>query len=414
MKISVTNLALAVAVLLPSLDAFSVSQWTRKYKTNCQTCHTQFPRLNYYGEKFMRNGYQDPDADEADGGTLGKKTYGNVDIGRLEDIFGVRINFSPISYESKGLEFNGKKKGKFSVGDPTWIQFFTAGTITKNISFFDEFEVSATDKEVHHGWFKLGFHNIANSNGLVNIQVGKISPSDFTAYSNRLRILPEYTGKVDKITTSEGKGEEPSSTTGGQFAAQYYGYKGPMTWALGVGNGSTGSKDSKNKNEDLNSWVALRYFTPEDNAFEGSALSFLYYMGTDSKDTKTQQIKNKFVRLQPAFNIRFMDFDVMLQYQMTEEDNYALSATAKKEKYNGYGLIVSYLWDSWIHLAAQYDKVNYDSSDIDKQKGVETAVGHVGFLVKENVNLILTHEQEMKKKGDDQNNKTYMTVRSMF
>ena len=36
-------------------NAYAVAQWSRKYKTSCTTCHTSFPRLNYYGERFMKN-----------------------------------------------------------------------------------------------------------------------------------------------------------------------------------------------------------------------------------------------------------------------------------------------------------------------------------------------------------------------
>jgi len=52
--------------------ANATSQWARKYKTSCSTCHNAFPRLNYYGERFMLNGYQDPDAESPDGGVLAK------------------------------------------------------------------------------------------------------------------------------------------------------------------------------------------------------------------------------------------------------------------------------------------------------------------------------------------------------
>ena len=54
-------------VLVFAEPLFATAQWSRKYKTPCTTCHTVFPRLNWYGEQFKWNGYQDPDQDEADG-----------------------------------------------------------------------------------------------------------------------------------------------------------------------------------------------------------------------------------------------------------------------------------------------------------------------------------------------------------
>ena len=55
-----------------SQPLLAISQWSRKYKVSCTTCHTVFPRLNWYGEQFKWNGYQDPDKDEPDGDETGK------------------------------------------------------------------------------------------------------------------------------------------------------------------------------------------------------------------------------------------------------------------------------------------------------------------------------------------------------
>ena len=82
-------LFLAVGLIVfAATDAFAVSQWSRKYGVNCMTCHSTFPRLNAYGEEFLRNGYQDPDSDQADGGTLGKKQMGDrLSVGRVQNWF---------------------------------------------------------------------------------------------------------------------------------------------------------------------------------------------------------------------------------------------------------------------------------------------------------------------------------------
>ncbi len=57
-------------------DASAITQWSRKYKVQCSLCHTVVPRINYYGERFMRNGYQMPDTQ--DGDETGKIHSGNV------------------------------------------------------------------------------------------------------------------------------------------------------------------------------------------------------------------------------------------------------------------------------------------------------------------------------------------------
>src|SRR3990172_8155644 len=57
----VTLAALTVAGFVGAPEAGAVSQWSRKYQVACAVCHTVVPRINYYGERFMRNGYQLPD-----------------------------------------------------------------------------------------------------------------------------------------------------------------------------------------------------------------------------------------------------------------------------------------------------------------------------------------------------------------
>lgn len=45
-------------------DANAVPPFARKYKTNCQTCHTAFPKLNPFGLAFRASGYRFPGGDD--------------------------------------------------------------------------------------------------------------------------------------------------------------------------------------------------------------------------------------------------------------------------------------------------------------------------------------------------------------
>ncbi|MDP2600201.1 MAG: hypothetical protein Q8P84_05640, partial [Deltaproteobacteria bacterium] len=95
-------LALLVFLAVPVKKAEATAQWTRKYKVNCQTCHTAFPRLTYFGEKFQRNGYQMPDTE--DGDETGKEEISkNLFIDTVNDFFGVRMSVSPATIVTNGL-----------------------------------------------------------------------------------------------------------------------------------------------------------------------------------------------------------------------------------------------------------------------------------------------------------------------
>ncbi len=55
---------IVLVVLAPSV-AKALPVFARRYQTSCSTCHSQFPKLNPFGEAFRRNGYQFPAGGDA-------------------------------------------------------------------------------------------------------------------------------------------------------------------------------------------------------------------------------------------------------------------------------------------------------------------------------------------------------------
>ena len=51
-------------VLMPAPKAVAIPAFARKYQTSCQTCHSNFPELNDFGEAFKKNGFKFPKDDE--------------------------------------------------------------------------------------------------------------------------------------------------------------------------------------------------------------------------------------------------------------------------------------------------------------------------------------------------------------
>ncbi|MEE9215424.1 MAG: hypothetical protein V3U54_11655, partial [Thermodesulfobacteriota bacterium] len=108
-------------------EANATSQWARKYKTSCSTCHNAFPRLNYYGERFMLNGYQDPDAGNPDGSVLAKRKINeNLSLENLSNHLGVRLNLTPVQIKTDKLMVNDEKQTETTFGNPNWFQLFFA------------------------------------------------------------------------------------------------------------------------------------------------------------------------------------------------------------------------------------------------------------------------------------------------
>jgi hypothetical protein len=233
-----------LAMTMFASDASAVSQFSRKYDLPCSMCHTKFPRLNYFGERFMMNGFQIPEEDP-DGDTAAK-TEINDDLfmDRVGNWFGARLNVDFVRYKPQELVLAGEKEGQLGFGSPNWLQFFVAGSIYKNVSIFIENEFK--HDSFHFSWYHVGFHNIGGSEA-VNFQVGNLSPVDFASYSNRLRINAPVKGDVFNVTATGGAASTANggfgtaadglSVSGSRPGIQYYGHGGQFVWWAGASPG---------------------------------------------------------------------------------------------------------------------------------------------------------------------------------
>jgi len=350
--LGVTFFFVATLFLIFPRDAEAVSQWARKYKVDCTTCHTAFPRLNHFGEKFIQTGFQWPD-DEPDGDTAGKdKLSDDLFIAKVGNWFGARLSLTPLLYKTNNLTIDGETENSLNIGNPNWLQFFVAGTIFKNVSIFieQEFEVDGSK----FSWFHLFFTNLADT--YVNFQVGKLSPVDFTPYPDRLRMWQK--SDVLNVKSSGGEGQNSVTIRQSRPGIQYYGYKGPLLWFAGIDNG----KDSSDLDRQKNYWAGLRAELPfkGKSKFEGSSAGFHYYSGTDTADSATARIENNFSRYTFSLNARYLEnVDVQAVYQIGKDDNYSLAVDPVEAEFRGLTISAAY-WTYPLYFILQYDQINSD------------------------------------------------------
>jgi hypothetical protein len=336
-----------------SRDAEALSQWARKYQVSCVACHTSFPRLNYFGEKFMRNGFQWP-GDEPDGDRAGKeKLSEDLFIDKVGHWLGARLSFTPLDYRTNNRIENGKSEDSLDVGNPNWLQLFVGGSIFKNVSIFIEQEFESDGSKF--SWFHLYFTNLAKT--YANFQVGKLSPVDFSSFSDRLRIWQK--SDVLNVKSSGGLGENSVTIRQSRPGVQYYGYSGPLILYAGVDNG----KDASDTDLEKNYWVGLRLEVPDmaKSRFGGSSAGFHVYSGTDAANTATARVENEFMRYTISANARYEKSDVQLVYQIGEDENYDLASTPVKRNFQGFTVVGAYLTLPW-YFVLQYDQI--DSDDI--------------------------------------------------
>lgn len=365
--------------------AEATSQWAKKYKTPCTACHTVFPRLSYYGEKFLLNGYQDPDNAEPDGNKMKKRINENLVVDRVSNLLGFRLNVTPIKIEEKKLDLAGDEKSRVTIGDANWIQLFVAGSLFKNVSFFTEMQFD--DDNFHFSWWSVGFHNIGETTAL-NLKVGNLSPLDYGSHSNRLRIFAPIKNSVYGIKTANGSGDDSVSISGSRPAIQYFGYSGPLVWWAGV---SPGSKAS-DVNDKLFTWAGLRMEVTQDREsdFEGSSVTLWAFQGDDGKlidatDSSAAVYRTSTSkRYQLAGNLRYQKIDVQASYVWGDDDDGDLS-TAAEDKFEFTGIAVQ---AAYFIKSKWYPAVSYDRVEQDKGAGsvvtTHTITPALSYLVMEN------------------------------
>ncbi len=369
-------------------EAGAVSQFSREYGEPCSTCHSIFPRLNYYGERFLRNGYQNPDEAEGDGDTVGMKALGEggrLTLGKVENWLGARLNITPLRIQTNSLdiESNDSKETKLTIGNPNWLQLFVAGSLFKNVSIFIENEFLKDGFEFN--WYYLGFHNLVGN--YVNFQVGNVSPLIFSSFPNRLPLFPALKDEAMRLKASDGAGEDSLDVSSARPGINYYGEKGPAVWWAGISPGSSGA----DVNNFLNYWVGARLEVPEalESRLEGSSVSLHYAWGTDTKDTATAQERNDYWRLVPSVNVRYGEnVDVQGTYIYGKDDNVTLATTssaATEGKFQGWTLLGAYVKYPWVP-GIEWDR----TTPTDNFKGTEAlnrVTPNLTYQIRENMRL---------------------------
>lgn len=424
MKVLIVTGLLCAAVLMMTPMASSTSQWSRKTSLPCETCHTVFPRLNSFGEQYLRNGYEFPDNHEEYIGEAG-----GVFVEKVENLFGFRLNVTPIQFETNSFQEDSasEKTSRLTLGSPVWLQAFVAGNVYKNISFFSELEhAQGTFK---FNWFYFNFTRLGNT-PMVNFQVGNLSPLEFASVPNRLPQLPNLKGEIMLIKSADGKGEESVDMSSARPGVQYFGHTENDVALVYVGV-SPGTK-ATNVNQSLHYWGGLVLRLPENaiKGFEGSTATIHVYQGTDTKYTgeekpgpQLKQVENKFTRISPQINIRYNDrLDIQAAMVFAKDDNWKLVADpASDYKYSGVFVEGGYMPNNKWHMGLHYDKYSSDDKisggDYDGEPVVQyqRIVPALTYVINQNIRFTLYWEKNLSdERGTKLVDKLVLNMRTMF
>jgi hypothetical protein len=409
------SLLFFIVFLLMCGNANATAQWAKKFSLSCNTCHTVFPRLNTFGEEFLANGYQLESTYKKNWEDQYSINAGGVFLDDLQNLFGVRINLTPFMLETNSFQKDSasEKTSKLTFGNPNWIQFFAAGSIFKDISFFSEMEF--TQGAFHFSWFYFNFTNLADSK-LLNFQLGNLSPLQFAAYPNRLRMIAAIRSEAMRIRTSNGNGEASVDMSGARKGLQYY---GRVEWVTIYAGFSPGF-NSASVGQTLGYWGGATLKLPESVSrdFAGTSFTVHYYGGTDTKGTgSAKQIENKYTRISPQVAIRYKDiFDIQAAYIIGNEDNWNLVPSPTEDfTFNGIGITGRYFISSEWSCGLQYDQYASDEdASGTRVLNYNRLTPALTYVINGNISLTALYEANLRDPEDEKVNKFYLNMRAMF
>lgn len=317
--------------------------FARNTGAECLKCHTlSFPRLNWMGERYFRNGFALPSEGKLDMGEfpeekpqVKEKRMKNLVLKDVGDIFSVRGMF--LAYDKT------ENIPETSVGSPATLSLFVSAQIADNVPIWAEGEVSTDTAEFEIEEYFIGRTNIADST-LANVRMGGFTPTEWTSFSDQKRSL-------DSVNAHPGAYQGLNGFTmvaaglGGNTGVEYYGYTDHLLWALGYGDdGQNFDAATPAENEDKNMWAVGRF-----DFLKGSSVSLVYLnageVGATGEDL---------VAYVASANYRMGNtLDVQAQYSMDNS-----SDTQARDDVTGYTLQVNWQFaDHWAGI------VRHDTTD---------------------------------------------------
>src|SRR5579863_4104266 len=172
-KESLTRLSMRwviLGMLLTTLQpAYGIPAFARKYGLRCSACHEAWPMLNNFGQTFKDNGYQlgnDRDAPIYQQPAYWPIMFRVTPTWHRESSKRVAVDKVPGDASSGLVETTVTSAGF----DLSSLDIITAGTLSRNISFFVQPFINSNSSSLAQAWVRLD--NLHGSPWL-NVKMGK-------------------------------------------------------------------------------------------------------------------------------------------------------------------------------------------------------------------------------------------------
>ena len=219
----------------------AIPAFARKYGFNCNMCHTAYPKLNDFGQRFRDNGYQIPGQEGTE-----KNVFENGPPIAMRTSFGY-TTYNNHEGTASGFNLNG-------------LDLLSAGVLHKNISYLliytpriDVPAGSYLGPDSQNGnpsqtgsleSVSLNFNNIIQD--AMNIRVGRFEPG-YHVFSSKRSYYLMQPYEIYNMTTAN----NPYSFDDNQIGIEATGhFRFGLKYAAGIVNGNGGNPDNNN-NQDI-------------------------------------------------------------------------------------------------------------------------------------------------------------------
>jgi len=328
----------ALVLLAAVRPASAIPVFARKYGFNCTMCHSTFPRLNDFGQRYRANGYQLPGREQDDKTILEtpvplalRTTFGYTndnfdDVPGVDDVSLFRV--SGLDLLSGGLL--GKNIGYFmiytpEIGDSNWVEGQPGSLEMANVIF----------------------SNLCSTK--LNVRAGRFEPAYVPFSAKRNLSLSPY-----EIYDFVFPGGPPLSDT--QVGIELTGYcNRGYSYALGWLDGS-----ETNETSDTPSDVYFRLakvFGQGEGQTAGQRLGFTGYFGQAKPDGLPGASREGFDRLGVDLALNHDKWNLGAQF-LWGHDGAALWGTPTDQDFCGGFVEVNYLPTTRFTGFTRFDWVN--------------------------------------------------------
>ncbi|MEN6641986.1 MAG: hypothetical protein ABFE08_06030 [Armatimonadia bacterium] len=332
---------LVIAGCLPAVitPAHAVPVFARKYGFSCTMCHSSYPRLNDFGQRYRNNGYQLPGREENEQTVLdGPAPFaGRTNFGYNRD----RFRNTPKAQNVNELQVGG-------------LDILSAGLVKQNIGYFLVYlpEIRGSrGLAAQSGTLEMAnvvFSHVTSLN--LNARVGRFEGAWLPFSAKRLLTIAPY--EIYDFTGPSGL-SLAATQTGVELSG---GTRSGLRYGAGWVDGST-TNTSSDAPSDLY-LRAVKVFGPGEGQTAGQRLGAVAYFGearpADALLANERHSLNRW-GLDAAVNLREWNFD--LQY-LRGSDDAALAGRPGNYVFSGGFLQAMYLPSTkWVGVA-RYDLVN--------------------------------------------------------